>query len=507
MTANTFTAQAVLGKAGAPSRPEDLWLQIDWRRVEIEVKQLQVRIAKATKAGRWGKVKALQRLLSRSHFGKLLAVRRVTDNRGRRTPGVDGVIWNSPAAKWKGVQGMRHRGYRAMPLRRIHIPKSNGKKRPLGIPRMLCRAMQALWKLALEPIAETLADPNSYGFRTGRSTSDAISYCFNTLAKRNSPKWVIEGDIKGCFDNISHGWILDHIAMDKAILQRWLKAGFIEKGELFATTAGTPQGGIISPVIANMTLDGLESAIFASVGPTASARRKFKINVIRYADDFIVTGASKEVLANEVLPAIRRFLADRGLELSEEKTRITRIDEGFDFLGQNIRKYKDKLLIKPSNRSSKALMEKVREVVKRNSSATQLNLIRQLNPVIRGWATYHRHVVSKDCFSRIDALIWCLLWRWAKRRHPNKGAGWVKKKYFHVEGAQNWVFASRNEAKEDSPMVSLFRAMTIPIIRHVKIRSLANPFDPEWFSYFDARQASQNIGESPGASIRRWSMA
>jgi len=357
----------------------------------------------------------------------------------------------------------------------------------LTVPRMLCRSMQALWKLALEPIAESLADPNSYGFRPKRSTADAIEYCFTTLAKRKSPEWVLEGDIRGCFDNFSHDWILKHIPMDKVVLRRWLKAGFIDKGTLFATEAGTPQGGIISPVIANMTLDGLEAAVDASVGPTQRARRKFKVNVNRYADDFVVTGVSKEILEQNVLPAIKQFLTVRGLELSEEKTRVTHIADGFDFLGQNVRKYGGKLLIKPANKSVKALLEKVREIVRNNRSATQTNLILQLNPVIRGWAMYHRHVVSKSHFTSIDAHIWQLLWKWAMRRHPTKGTGWVKHKYFHVEGHRTWAFTARTKARG---VIRLFRATMIPIVRHVKIRGQANPFDPAWSSYFARRRTA-----------------
>lgn len=503
MTAIGDTAQARVIGAGAPSHPEQMWLRADWRRIQTEVTRLQVRIAQATQAGRWGKVKALQHLLTRSHSGKMLAVKRVTENRGKRTPGVDGQIWSTPTAKWTGMESMRHRGYRAWPLRRIYIPKSNGKKRPLGIPRLLCRAMQALWKLALEPVAETLADPNSYGFRPQRSTADAIGYCFNTLAKRSSPEWVLEGDIRGCFDNFSHDWLVQNIPMDKALLQRWLQAGYIEKGTLFATEAGTPQGGVISPVIANMALDGLEAAAFASVGPTIHARRQFKINVVRYADDFVVTGISKEVLEHKVLPAIRQFMAVRGLELSEEKTRITHISEGFDFLGQNVRKYAGKLLIKPANKSVKALMEKVRDIVKRNESATQANVILQLNPVIRGWAMYHRHVVSKDRFTSIDAHIWRLLWTWAMRRHPQKGAGWVRQRYFHARGDQNWVFAAETQVAGTIQRLRLFCAGTIPIVRHIKIRGLANPFDPAWFSYFAHRQAAKDSAERPGAKSWR----
>jgi retron-type reverse transcriptase len=253
------------------------------------VRRLQVRIAKATQEGRCGKVKALQRLLTRSHSGKMLAVKRVTENRGKRTPGVDGKIWLTPAAKWKGMQSMGHHGYQALPLRRVYIPKSNGKKRPLGIPRMLCRAMQALWKLALEPIAETRADPNSYGFRSERSTADAIAQCFITLAKRASPQWVLEGDIRGCFDNISHEWLLQNIPMDKTVLRRWLQAGYIDEGTLFATEAGTPQGGIATPWTQKITssLSGrlrcavrsryltcaVKSNMFASYGPIYPVRK------------------------------------------------------------------------------------------------------------------------------------------------------------------------------------------------------------------------------------------
>jgi RNA-directed DNA polymerase len=501
MTATGRTAQAGATGAGAPSHPEQMWLQANWSSIQAEVKRLQVRIAKATTEGRWGKVKVLQHLLTHSHSGKMLAVKRVTENRGKKTPGIDGKIWSTPTAKWTGMQSMQQRGYRALPLRRIYIPKSNGKKRPLGIPRMQCRAMQALWKLALEPVAETLADPNSYGFRVERSTADAIGYCFNTLAKRNSPTWILEGDIRGCFDNFSHEWFLENIPMDKQVLRKWLQAGYIDEGTLFATDAGTPQGGIISPVIANMALDGLEAAVYASVGPTIHARRKFKINVVRYADDFVVTGISKEILEHTVLPAVRRFMAVRGLELSEEKTRITHIAEGFDFLGQNVRKYADKLLIKPANKSVKSLMVKVREIVKTNQSATQANLIVQLNPVIRGWAMYHRHVVSKSCFSSVDAQIWQLLWRWAMRRHPTKGAGWVRQKYFHAAGNQNWVFATESQADGNIQRLRLFCAMTIPIVRHVKIRSMANPFDSAWEPYFTRRRAAKDSVRLFGATL------
>ncbi|KAI3605754.1 Retron-type RNA-directed DNA polymerase (plasmid) [Cupriavidus necator H850] len=491
---------AKVSGAGASSHAAQMWDQANWPHIEAEVKRLQVRIAKVVREGRWGKVKALQRLLTRSHSGKMLAVKRVTENRGKRTPGVDGRIWSSPAARWNGMVSLRHRGYRAMPLRRVYIPKSNGKKRPLGIPCMRCRAMQALWKLALEPVAETLADANSYGFRSGRSTADAIEQCFNVLAKRASPEWVLEGDIRGCFDNFSHSWFLENVPMDKGVLRKWLQAGYIDEGTLFESRAGTPQGGVISPVIANMALDGLEAAVHASVGTSKLARSKAQLNVVRYADDFVVTGVSRDVLESRVLPAVRQFMAARGLELSEEKTRITNIAEGFDFLGQNVRKYGGKLLIKPAKKSIKSLLDKVREVIKGNASVTQEALIRRLNPIIRGWTMYHRHVVAKATFSTIDSHIWHLLWKWARRRHPTKGARWVRKRYFRCDGHRSWDFATKGSTEDDTCGLQLFRAATAAIQRHIKIRGLANPFDPAWDIYLARRRTAKRSAGLSGAT-------
>jgi len=237
------------------------WDGIDWSRCEREVRRLQARIVKAVQEGRWGKVKALQRLLTCSFHGKALAVKRVTENRGKRTAGVDGVVCSTPASMYKAIALLRRRGYQPQPLRRVHIPKANGKLRPLGIPTMHDRAMQALHLLALSPVSETTADGNSYGFRPGRSTADAIAQCFTLLSRKTSPVWVLEGDIRGCFDNISHEWMLRHVTMDKEVLRKWLKAGYVENGCLFDTKAGTPQGGIISPTLANLTLDGLETLL------------------------------------------------------------------------------------------------------------------------------------------------------------------------------------------------------------------------------------------------------
>lgn len=493
--------------AGAPPRPDVDWHQTDWVQVHTEVRRLQARIVKATQEGRHGKVKALQHLLTHSYSGRMLAVKRVTENRGKRTAGVDGATWSTPAAKSGAVDTLTRRGYRSQPLRRVLIPKSNGKTRPLGIPTMTDRAMQALYKLALEPVAETTADPHSYGFRPLRSTHDALQQVHNILAaNRNCARWVLEGDIKGCFDNIDHEWLLAHVPMDRSILRQWLKAGFIESNTLHATGAGTPQGGIISPVLANLALDGLEEYLRVRVTPTQKLRYARKVNVVRYADDFIVTGDSRELLQDTVMPLVAEFLAARGLALSPEKTRVTHVEEGFDFLGQHARRYGEKTLITPAAKNVRAMLEKVREVVRQNRQATQLDLIGVLNPIIRGWAQYHRSACSKRTYSRVDALIWQMLWQWATRRHPTKGARWVRARYFHRNGSRTWVFgaATGRRYQNGKPiMVNLFRAADTPIRRHVLIRSDANPFDPAWANYVETRIRVQTRDDLAGRRMVR----
>ena len=294
--------------------------------------------------------------------------------------------------------------------------------------------MQALHLLALEPIAETTADLNSYGFRPERSTADAGEQCFNSLAQKACATWVLEADISSCFDKISHDWMIANIPTDKVILKKWLKAGFVYQNELFPTDAGTPQGGIISPVAANMTLDGLE-AMLAEKFPKA-VQRGLKMHMVRYADDFIITGTSKEWLEHKVKPAVVEFLAERGLVLSPEKTKITHIKDGFDFLGWNIRKYSGKLLMKPSKANVKAHLDNIREVIKANQTAKQANLIKALNPVLRGWANYHSHVVAKETFGWVDNRVWSMLWQWAVRKHPVKGFAGLRINTLKPEGLE-----------------------------------------------------------------------
>jgi RNA-directed DNA polymerase len=471
--------------AGAVSHAAVDWHQIDWEQVHHSVRRLQVRIVKATQAGRWGKVKALHRLLTHSFSGKALAVRRVTENQGKRTPGVDGETWDTPAKKASALGTLRQRGYRPRPLRRVSIPKSNAKLRPLGIPTMRDRAMQALYLLALDPIAETTADPNSYGFRTGRSTADAIEQCFTVLSRGDRAQWVLEGDIKACFDRISHDWLLAHIPIERTILQKWLSAGYMERHVFHPTEAGTPQGGIISPVLANLTLDGIERELRARYPAKSLKARQAKVNFVRYADDFVVTGRSKEVLETEVKPLIERFLRERGLELSQEKTSITHIEQGFDFLGQTIRKYHGKLFISPAKKNIKTFLAKVRKVVKANPQMPTGNLVLLLNPLLRGWANYHRHVVSKKAFNAVDSALFATVWRWAKRRHPNKSRWWIADRYFRTVGRYRWVLHGEVNGTD----YTLRKIARVQIQRHTKVQAAANPYDPAWEPYFERRLA------------------
>ena len=384
---------------GALSGPVN-WDNIDWPKVSQTVKRLQRRIAKAAKDQKWGKVKALQWLLTHSRSAKLLAVKKVTSNRGSKTPGVDGELWQTSKEKLSGAESLKRHGYQPKPLRRLYIPKSNGRKRPLGIPCIKDRAYQALHLLALEPVSETMADPNAYGFRPYRSTADATAQCFNVLCRKSSAQWVLEGDIKSCFDEIDHQWLINSIPMDTLVLKKWLRCGYMDKGVLYHTQSGTPQGGVISPTLMLMTLQGLEQCV------KAVCKRSDKVHVVVYADDFVVTASSKEVLVNRVKPAIDHFLRESGLLLSVEKTSITHINDGFDFLGFNIRKYNGKLLIKPSKSNCLKFLRTLAKTLNKMKAESVAALIRTLNPKIRGWANYYRHVVSSEIFSTGIPPIW-----------------------------------------------------------------------------------------------------
>ena len=486
-------ASAVACDVASPSW--QAWHEVGWAKVYQGVARLQTRIAKAVKAGEWRKVRALQRLLTNSTGAKALAVRRVTENRGRKTPGVDQQTWSTPEDKWSAVENLSSKRYKPLPLRRIYIPKSNGEKRPLGIPTMRDRAMQALHLLAVDPVAETLGDPHSYGFRRERSTADAIGQVRNVLSRDVSPKWVLEGDIKGCFDNISHEWLLANVCMDKAILRKWLRAGFIEMGRLFQTTAGTPQGGIISPVLANIALDGLQAEL-TNLFSTVRQARAAKVNLVRYADDFIITGSSSELLENEVRPLVENFLATRGLALSAKKTKVTNVSDGFDFLGWHVRQLGQQLLVLPSKKNKKSFLGKIRALLRDRKSARQMEVIEKLAPVIRGWANYHRSQNSSQTFARCDNQIWYALWRWSCRRHPTKGKKWIKQRYFKCIEGRDWRFAEKDQLL---PILAGYRK-----VDHVKIRSEANPYDPTYDQYFSVRLAKRMDKTLEGRRKLRW---
>ena len=462
-------------KAGAPSTR--YWECIPWQTVEYHVRKLQLRIAKAIKVGRYHKAKALQWLLTHSYYAKLMAIKRVTQNKGKNTPGVDRIVWKTPNQKIKAIEALKRRGYKPSPLRRIYIPKSNGKLRPLGIPTMKDRAQQALHLLALEPVAEILGDKNSYGFRPKRSIHDATAQCFTVLAQKRAHQWILEGDINSCFDKISHTWLANHVMTDKKILKQWLQAGYMEKQTFHTTEEGTPQGGIISPVLSNTALDGLEEAVKSAV------KKSVKIHFVRYADDFICTAASKEILEDKVKPKIIEFLKERGLKLSLEKTKITHINEGFNFLGFNMRKYKDKLLIKPAKKGVKAFLNEIRETINNMKGQAAEKVIKALNPKILGWANHYKHHAAKSTFSYVDMNIFWMIWRWAKRRHPNKSKTWIRGKYFKTLGSRQWCFCVQSGEHQ----MVLARAMKQRIVRHVKIKADATPYDPDYQEYFRQR--------------------
>jgi RNA-directed DNA polymerase len=478
--------------AGASLREPVGWHGINWKVAHRNVRRLQARIVKAMKAGQKRKVRALQYILARSLSARALAVKRVTTNRGKNTPGVDGEVWDTPHQKAQAVERLRTRSYRPQPLRRKGIPKKSGGQRYLGIPTMKDRAMQALYALTLDPIAETLADPNSYGFRRERSPADAIEQCFGVLARKTSAQWVLEGDIKAYFDTIQHNWLETHIPLPKSILRGWLKAGYVEQSRWYPTESGTPQGGVISPILANMALDGLERELQRQFGQTQRQQSQNKVHLVRFADDFVITGSTEELLVGEVQPMVEEFLAERGVALSNTKTRITHIGVGFDFLGQNLRKYDQKLLIRPADSSVKSLLDKVRIVLKTNPQAKAGHLIVQLNAIIRGWANYHHHVVSKATFNKVDWHIHWMVRKWARKKHRQKSAAWVKRRYFKTVGNQHWVFTGEVRNGDGSmKQVHLYQAARTPIVRHRKVKGVANPYDPEWELYFEERLRRQ----------------
>ncbi|MBU3189084.1 group II intron reverse transcriptase/maturase [Clostridium bowmanii] len=489
MNENKPNSVTLKNEAGANLDDKNLkvqWNTFDWKEAENVVNRLQTRITKATIEGNLNLVKKLQYMLVNNFYGKAIAIRKITGNVGSRTSGIDNELWDSPEKKMKNIYKLNVGNYKPKELKRVYIEKSNGKKRPLGIPTMYDRAMQSLYTLSLEPVAEATGDNTSYGFRKRRNTQDAREQIFSCMCKGTSAKWVLEGDIKGCFDNISHEWLIENVTMDKQILSKFLKAGYIYKNTSYRTDDGTPQGGVISPILANMALDGVETLLKekywkkGKTGTTISYRNNNnKVNYIRYADDFIIIGDSKENL-EEIKIMIIDFMKIRGLELSEEKTIITHIDDGFDFLGWSFRKYNGKLLIKPSKKNQAKFMDNIRTTVMKNRAMSQEALIKKLNPIIRGWGKYHQGAVSREAYENMDNAIHETLWRWATRKHGKQSLGEIKDKYWKTIGTRNWVFCSEN--------ARLIKSTDYKIIRYPKLKLEMNPFLSDGKEYYAKRK-------------------
>lgn len=508
MTAKSEPKDKLDATANGPEGDIPDWLLIDWQRVEDDVRRLRQRIFTATKAGDLARVRNLQKLMLRSRANALLAVRRVTEvNTGRTTAGVDGKTVLSPELKAELADWVQNRcePWKPKPVKRVFIPKSRGRRRALGIPVIVDRALQALTVNALEPEWEARFEPKSYGFRPGRGCHDAIEAIYHTVVGRNPHRrWILDADLAAAFDRIDHSHLMSMLdtfpARDR--IEQWLKAGVLERGQFTPTDEGTPQGGVISPLLMNVALHGLESAAGARYFPDGRKDAGKSVPgtpvVVRYADDLVALCVSAEQ-AQQVKMDLARWLMSRGLAFNETKTRIVGLEDGFDFLGFNIRRYRNgKLLIKPSKEAVQRIRSRLAAEVKALHGANAEAVITKLNPVIRGWAAYYRTVVSKEMFSALDHYVWRLTYRWALRTHPNKSRRWVKTRYF---GSFNptrrdlWVFGDRDSGRY------LTKFSWTPIVRHTLVKNRASTDDPALTSYWAARRRRR---KSPlGPFVRR----
>ncbi len=493
------------------------WQGIDWKTVEREVFKLQKRIYKASQNGDVELVHKLQRLLTKSRNAKLLATRQVTqDNQGKKTAGIDGIKSLKPEQRLEMAKNLKITG-KGKPTRRVWIPKPNGEKRPLGIPVMEDRALQALVKLALEPQWEAKFEPNSYGFRPVRGCHDAIEAIFSAISRKS--KYVLDADIAKCFDKINHEKLLAKLETYPSMIHQikaWLKSGVIDEIQWFPTEEGTPQGGVIWPLLANIALHGMENIVreYARTLKGDKVRNEQAISLIRYADDFVIIHENLEVI-KQCQEIVSSWLTEIGLELQPSKTKISHtLNEyegqvGFDFLGFTVRQFPAgkhqsgknsngkrlgfKTLIKPSNTKIKLHINKLNEIVREHKSSPQIELIKELNPVIRGWSNYYATVCSKEIFSECGHIVYQQLKRWGERRHPLKNKSWVTNKYWHTVENRKWVFST----KEGDKMYKLANHSDIKIIRHVKVKGDRSIYDGDLIYW------SSRLGRHPEMPIEK----
>lgn len=487
------------------------WQEIPWKSINIKVRNLQEQIIKAKLDKNMSLVYKLQRQLVTCVEARALAIRKVVTNSGGKTAGIDHIKWETPASRFEAIYELGQitknpKKYKASPLKRVMIPKAySDEMRPLGIPTLIDRAVQAVYHLAVDPIVELTSDKNSYGFRTGRSQHDAIAYLRSWLDKGYSPQWILEADIAKCFDRIDHEILMKLTPIcDKTVLKQWLKAGYIYEGQLHPTTAGTPQGGIISPMLCNVALNGLEALIRERYPVNKSVKGgKPKCYICRYADDIVVTGTSIENLT-AVKEMISEFLKIRGLELKETKTRIVHIEEGFDFLGFNISRkgynprlnhqtdQKTVLIIKPSEKAIKSYKTKLKEIILNRNDIKAL--VHELNPLIRGWANYFKiSYHSQATFIKMGHYLWILMMKWVSRKHP-KGSLRLNIKKYIVEGKtrsrHKWVWGVKDrhpDPLKENKLTIINMAEISPKI-HVLLKLDKNPYLLEDQSYFDKRK-------------------